>query len=37
MTLEPGIERTDEFTAEGNLLTDVRGTLPGEGSLDPRR
>ncbi len=28
MTLEPGIERTDEFTAEGNLLTDVRGTLP---------
>jgi predicted thioesterase len=28
MTLEPGIERTDEFTAEGRLLTDVRGTLP---------
>jgi fluoroacetyl-CoA thioesterase len=28
MTLEPGIERTDEFTAEGALLTDVRGTLP---------
>ena len=28
MTLEPGIERTDEFTAEDRLLTDVRGTLP---------
>ena len=28
MTLEPGIQRTDEFTAEGRLLTDVRGTLP---------
>jgi predicted thioesterase len=28
MTLEPGLERTDEFTAEGRLLTDVRGTLP---------
>ena len=28
MSLEPGIERTDEFTAEGALLTDVRGTLP---------
>ena len=28
MTLEPGIERTEEFTAEGRLLTDVRGTLP---------
>ena len=28
MTLEPGIERTEEFTAEGSLLTDVRGTLP---------
>jgi fluoroacetyl-CoA thioesterase len=28
VTLEPGIERTDEFTAEGRLLTDVRGTLP---------
>ena len=27
MSLEPGIERTDEFTAEGNLLTDVGGTL----------
>jgi predicted thioesterase len=33
MTLEPGLERTDEFTAEGRLLTDVRGTLPApEGS-----
>jgi fluoroacetyl-CoA thioesterase len=27
MTLEPGIERTEEFAAEGRLLTDVRGTL----------
>ncbi|MEA2379817.1 MAG: fluoroacetyl-CoA thioesterase [Thermoleophilaceae bacterium] len=27
MSLEPGIERTDEFTAEGGLLTDVGGTL----------
>ena len=27
MTLEPGLERTEEFTAEGRLLTDVRGTL----------
>jgi hypothetical protein len=25
MTLEPGLERTEEFTAEGRLLTDVRG------------
>jgi len=30
MTLTAGIERTDEFTAEGRLLTDVRGTLPVE-------
>ena len=28
MSLEPGIERTEEFAAEGRLLTDVRGTLP---------
>jgi fluoroacetyl-CoA thioesterase len=28
VTLEPGMERTEEFTAEGRLLTDVRGTLP---------
>jgi predicted thioesterase len=28
MSLEPGIARTDEFIAEGRLLTDVRGTLP---------
>jgi fluoroacetyl-CoA thioesterase len=27
MTLEPGIERMDEFTVEGRLLTDVGGTL----------
>jgi fluoroacetyl-CoA thioesterase len=27
MTLEPGIEREDEFTVEGRLLTDVGGTL----------
>jgi predicted thioesterase len=25
--LEPGIEREDEFTVEGRLLTDVGGTL----------
>jgi predicted thioesterase len=28
MTLEPGLERTAEFTAEDRLLTDVRGTPP---------
>ena len=28
MTLEPGLERTDEFAVEGLLLTDVGGTLP---------
>ena len=27
MSIEPGIERTDEFTAEGRLLTNVGGTL----------
>ena len=27
MSIEPGIERTDEFTAEDRLLTDVGGTL----------
>jgi fluoroacetyl-CoA thioesterase len=27
MSLEPGIERTDEFAVEGRLLTDVGGTL----------
>jgi predicted thioesterase len=27
VSVEPGIERTDEFTAEGRLLTDVGGTL----------
>ena len=27
MALEPGLERTDEFTVEGLLLTDVGGTL----------
>ena len=27
MTLEPGIERTDTFTVEGRLLTDVGGTI----------
>ena len=27
MTLEPGIERTDEFVVEGQLLTDVGGTI----------
>jgi fluoroacetyl-CoA thioesterase len=27
VSLEPGIERTDEFDVEGRLLTDVGGTL----------
>ncbi len=27
MSIEPGIERTDEFTAEDRLLTDVGGTI----------
>jgi fluoroacetyl-CoA thioesterase len=27
VSIEPGIERTDEFTAEGRLLTNVGGTL----------
>src|SRR5438445_699182 len=27
MSLEPGMERTEEFVAEGHLLTDVGGTL----------
>jgi predicted thioesterase len=27
VSLAPGIERNDEFTAEGGLLTDVGGTL----------
>jgi predicted thioesterase len=27
VSLEPGIERTDEFTVEGRLLTDVGGTI----------
>ena len=35
MTLEPGIERTEEFTAEGRLL-DRRARRPaGEGGRDP--
>jgi predicted thioesterase len=28
MSVEPGIERTDEFVVEGRLLTNVGGTLP---------
>jgi predicted thioesterase len=28
MALTEGLERTDEFRVEGNLLTDVDGTLP---------
>ena len=28
MGLDAGIERTDEFRVEGDLLTDVNGTLP---------
>jgi predicted thioesterase len=31
-TLEPGMERSDEFAVEGHLLTDVGGTL-GTGVL----
>jgi fluoroacetyl-CoA thioesterase len=27
VSIEPGVERTDEFTAEGRLLTDVGGTI----------
>ena len=27
MSLEPGIERTDEFVVEGQLITDVGGTI----------
>jgi predicted thioesterase len=27
VSLEPGIERVDEFTVEGPLLTDVGGTI----------
>ena len=27
MALEPGITRTDEFTVEGRLVTDVGGTI----------
>src|SRR5881409_3673904 len=27
MALEPGLSRTDEFTAEGRLLTTVGGTI----------
>jgi fluoroacetyl-CoA thioesterase len=28
VSMEAGIERSDEFTVEGRLLTDVGGTLP---------
>jgi fluoroacetyl-CoA thioesterase len=28
MSLEPGVERSDEFTVEDRLLTDVGGTIP---------
>jgi fluoroacetyl-CoA thioesterase len=28
VTLEPGLERTDGFEVEGQLTTDVGGTLP---------
>jgi predicted thioesterase len=27
VSIEPGIERSDEFTAEDRLLTDVAGSL----------
>jgi fluoroacetyl-CoA thioesterase len=30
VSLEPGLERVDEFVVEGPLLTDVRGTLPAK-------
>jgi predicted thioesterase len=28
VSLDPGLERSEEFTVEGSLLTDVGGTLP---------
>jgi fluoroacetyl-CoA thioesterase len=30
MSLESGVERSEEFTAADRLLTDVRGTLPAK-------
>jgi predicted thioesterase len=36
VSIEPGIERTDEFTAEDRLLTDVAGAL-GVKVLDGRK
>jgi fluoroacetyl-CoA thioesterase len=29
LQMKPGVERSDEFTVEGRLLTDVGGTLGG--------
>jgi len=34
--LEPGLEHVEEFTVEGELLTDVRGTLPRPVLSTPR-
>jgi fluoroacetyl-CoA thioesterase len=34
--MEPGLEHRHEFTVEGELLTDVRGTLPKPVLATPR-
>ena len=34
--IEPGLEHTEEFTVEGELLTTVRGTLPRPVLSTPR-
>jgi fluoroacetyl-CoA thioesterase len=34
--MEPGLEHRHEFTVEGELLTDVRGTLPRPVLATPR-
>jgi len=34
-TLEPGLERVDEFTVEGRLVTDVGGTIGASVSSTP--
>jgi fluoroacetyl-CoA thioesterase len=34
--MEPGLEHVHEFTVEGELLTDVRGTLPRAVLATPR-
>jgi fluoroacetyl-CoA thioesterase len=30
LSLDPGMERSEEFTVEGRLLTDVGGSLPAK-------